>query len=230
MNLQIHSIFRSVSGEYSRAFPQGALTTFVRLQGCNLRCSYCDTVRAQEVSGGREMTPEEVMKEVMEFGGRNVLITGGEPLLQQLGLTELVIQLRVEGLQVAVETNGSFFPSDPITRVLVNGWTVDYKLPRSGQEDKMLPPGDLLIFPSKTTVIKFVCCDRVDFNRALEVRKEINDKLHVPQPLFAFSPTPSLPPALLVGWMKEEAILLDDILNIQIHKHIWPQGEEEGTD
>ena len=126
--MKVSEIFHSLSGEGIHA---GIPTVFVRLIGCNLRCSYCDTKYAW--NGGEEMSIYEVVARVREHRkGGWVLITGGEPLLQLDVVHEpsLPAQLQYSGHKVEIETNGSI--GLPSYFKFVDCWSVDVKCPSSG--------------------------------------------------------------------------------------------------
>jgi len=95
--------FESISGE-AGFFTQGSFATFIRLQGCNLNCVYCDTPKAQNAEGGTRWNINEV---VFRCQTKQVLITGGEPLMQESALIALVTALISRGHLVQIETNGS---------------------------------------------------------------------------------------------------------------------------
>ena len=139
--LKVHSIFESISGE-AGGFPQGTWVTFIRLQGCNLRCSWCDTKGSQEADHpAKMMTPDEIFDQIQT---RDVLITGGEPLYQAKQLIPLIAKLLQNGRKVQIETNGSLkFPNQLIPVFYHGGgpihWVVDYKCPSSGMSDAMPP-------------------------------------------------------------------------------------------
>jgi organic radical activating enzyme len=115
--VKIAEVFTSVQGE---GLLQGVPSHFIRLSGCNLRCRFCDTKRARR--GGREMTAAEVVRRVIalerEAPAEWVVLTGGEPLLQDVG--GLVPGLRDRGFKVQVETNGTLFQPAPFDRVAVS--------------------------------------------------------------------------------------------------------------
>jgi len=124
--MKVSEIFHSLSGEGIHA---GIPTVFVRLIGCNLRCSYCDTKYAFE--GGEELTLDVVVKRVCKFKKTDwVLITGGEPLCQPEATRDLVNELKQARYLVEIETNGSIDP--PSWFSLVDSWNVDVKGPSSG--------------------------------------------------------------------------------------------------
>ncbi|MHB0976606.1 MAG: 7-carboxy-7-deazaguanine synthase QueE [Candidatus Aquicultorales bacterium] len=100
--MKISEVFRSVQGEGVNA---GVPMTFVRLAGCNLRCSFCDTEYARE--GGSETSVKDILKEAVELGSGWVCLTGGEPFMQEIG--DLVEGLKTQGFFVQIETNGTLF-------------------------------------------------------------------------------------------------------------------------
>ena len=128
--MRINEIFESISGE-AGFFPQGSWCTFIRLQGCNLRCRWCDTLKAQDPEKGKEYTIEKLVNIVKALGNSRVLITGGEPLCQLTDLRALVERLvKLLDCSIQIETNGSF--PIPIIPYGNTDWVVDYKLPSSG--------------------------------------------------------------------------------------------------
>jgi 7-carboxy-7-deazaguanine synthase len=209
--MKIQEVFYSVSGECGE-FRQGSWVVFVRLAGCNLRCSWCDTQRAQSPDAGKEMSPDEVLAEVQRVaGGRTmrVIITGGEPLVQFESTVELCQLLTTYGYVVQVETNGSIFPPDlPVT------WVMDYKLPSSGMMDKMLPIESFQNLPVGSW-IKFVIADDADYEKAVSVARQLANN---PELNLAFSACPpSMRHAELFRKMKADG-LGDVLLSVQIHK------------
>ena len=139
--MKIHSIFQTISGECGN-IPQGGFCTFIRLQGCNLRCSYCDAKEALNPAHGKELTITEVLKSVWTS---NVVITGGEPLFQAGDTLTLIKRLLERGHTVQVETNGTLpIPSPMYFATLLRDsltWVVDYKV---SQVAKMLPYQELI--------------------------------------------------------------------------------------
>jgi len=127
--LRISEIFHSLQGETSRA---GLPTVFVRLTGCPLRCSYCDTAYA--FSGGQSMNLAAILEEVGRYGTRYVTVTGGEPLAQK-GCLELLRALCDAGYEVSLETGGALDVSGVDARVMK---VLDIKTPGSGEVEKKL--------------------------------------------------------------------------------------------
>ena len=208
--MKIYSIFPSIDGEVSE-FHQGRLTTFIRVSGCNLRCSYCDTKYALSMDSGIDMNVDEVMEKVKDIGISKVTITGGEPLLQAEELFRLTADLTRQGYEISIETNGSF----PLYGYGVGSWVVDYKLASSGEQDKM----KMDIFRGLRSVdfVKFVIADRQDFNEAISVKKMLQSRLTY-QAKFAFSPVyGGMDVNILINWLLEEEVY-DAIINVQLHK------------
>lgn len=148
--MKVSEIFRSIQGEGRN---QGMPCTFVRLAGCNLRCSWCDTPHA--LTGGIEMGCEEVIAQVCALGGTYVCITGGEPLTQKKGLLALVESLAVRGYRIDIETNGTINFSGFQDHASI---CMDVKCPSSGERS------DLSLLPAITNKdsVKFVVKDLQD--------------------------------------------------------------------
>lgn len=124
MKLKVTEIFKSVQGE---GLEMGVPSVFVRLSGCNLNCAWCDTRYAWEEGGYVDV--DEIVRRVREFWAENVVITGGEPLLQTAGLEELVSRLRE---RITIETNGTIEPSEYLKEV-VDVWAISPKLSNCGK-------------------------------------------------------------------------------------------------
>ena len=208
--LTVCEIFRSIQGEGTRA---GLPCTLVRLAGCNLRCSWCDTTYAWQ--GGRETTLEDILQQVDRLGCRRVEVTGGEPLIQP-GTPELLRELCDRGYETLLETNGSIDVSGMDPRVIR---IVDFKCPSSGQSEhnrwenvEHLSPGD---------EVKFVIADRADYDFA---RAALVDRGLVGRCTVLLGPVAGrLPPATLAEWMLTDG--LDVRLNLQLHKILWPEKD-----
>ena len=210
--LRICEIFKSIQGESTHA---GKICSFVRLTGCNLRCSYCDTPYA--LTGGEELSVEQVVREVQAHRTKLVEITGGEPLIQ--AETPLLCRRFIElGFTVLVETNGSLDIScvpPPAIRI------VDVKCPSSGHEGSFLRKNFSLL--TSADECKFVLSDKDDFFWALDVVRREN--LHEIAIVF-FSPNMKLlRPKDLAGWILEENAPVR--LGVQLHKVIW--GNKRGV-
>lgn len=128
-------IFASIQGEGASA---GTPSTFVRLAICNLRCSWCDTpytwdwTRYDRAEQTMECGSEDVVARLKQFSPRNVVVTGGEPLVQRRELLPLVRSLKERGYRIEIETNGTIRPGE--LTALVDQWNVSPKLANSGNE------------------------------------------------------------------------------------------------
>lgn len=205
--MKIIELFPSIQGESSL---QGLPCVFVRLSGCNLNCSYCDTRYAR--GGGTEMTVDEIVGKVMEYAIPFVCITGGEPLLQK-ETPELAGELLKHGCRVSVETNGTINLS-ALSRGVIR--IIDIKCPGSGEHGKVHP--GVLLRKRLSDEFKFVLVDRGDFEFARDYVREhgLTDKNTV-----LFSPAGNtLLPAVLAEWLINE--IPEVRLNLQIHRCIWP--------
>ncbi len=207
MNLTVCEIFKSIQGESSFA---GLPFTIVRLTGCNLRCSYCDTQYAW--TEGEQMSVGDVAQAVEELGMKHVLVTGGEPLLQSSSL-ELIERLLMERRIVLVETNGSMDISVLPEKAIA---IMDIKCPGSGQSHMM--DWDNLERLRPIDQVKFVLTDRRDYNWAAEIcRKNLIGSCKEILMSTAFG---RLSPRELADWMLSDN--LEIRLQLQLHKQIWP--------
>ena len=210
MNLKIYEIFASIQGESTRA---GIPCFFIRLAQCNLRCSYCDTKRAQTLQNSRQMSIEQLVEQADQSGIDLVEITGGEPMVQTEGVCKLAKQLIAHGHTVMIETNGSrdLAPLPPeVIRI------VDWKTPSSGESDKMFLPNFSSLRPIDE--VKFVLMDINDYYFALEIIRQHH--LAEQTPNILFSPVYGVMSCDdLVQWMLRDHVPAR--LNLQIHKSIW---------
>lgn len=211
--LNVIEVFRSLQGE-SRF--QGLPFAFVRLAGCDLNCTWCDTTYARHALG-KPMTIPQIINEVQGLGPKNVLITGGEPL-QQRSAPTLAFRFTQHGFTTLVETNGahdiSVLPY-PIIRIM------DMKCPSSGMAEKMewYNLGHL----NRDDEVKFVIADRHDYEYA---RNLIEKHALVDRTNILLTPVHGqLEPGELADW-----ILFDNLevrMQIQLHKLIWPDRQRE---
>lgn len=229
--MKINTIYETISGEIGK-FPQGAYCTIVRMQGCNLRCVYCDTKQSWNENSYTEMSPEEVLKNIHT---KNVLITGGEPLYQREELKKLLKLLDESNHVIQVETNGACQITDRTLEDEHTNWVVDYKGISSGENDSMGSNKEFVsrVFPAK--YIKFVVADEDEVHKAFDVIKEYKTYIQSKFALwkdvfnkktFAFSPmdgNPKLVKMIINECHKDEDIntLLCNgniVISVQLHK------------
>lgn len=204
--LRITEIFRSLQGEADTA---GWPTTFVRLTGCPLRCTYCDSAYA--FGGGEWQSLDDIEARVAGYGTQRVCVTGGEPLAQKTCLA-LLTRLCDAGYRVSLETSGALPLGDVDPRVVK---VVDVKTPASGESTRnlfgelsRLQPHDL---------VKFVICDRADYVWS----RDLLSTLDLPPGVTVyFSPShEQLAPGELADWMLADGLVVR--LQLQLHKYLW---------
>ncbi len=208
--LKITEIFYSLQGETNTV---GLPTVFVRLTGCPLRCSYCDTAYA--FSGGKKQTLQEIVEQVDDFHPRYVTVTGGEPLSQP-ACHELMIRLLERGYIVSLETSGAIDISTVDSRVVK---VMDLKTPSSNEMAKNLYQNiDHLTAQDQ---LKFVIADDEDYQWSKSIVKqyELEGRCEI-----LFSPVMGvLNPTILA-----EKIIQDNLpvrFQIQLHKYLWDDAQ-----
>ena len=215
MPLKVNEIFYSIQGESSYA---GRPCVFVRLTGCNLRCSYCDTRYAY--NEGQEMEIGEIVDRVASYKCPLVEITGGEPLIQK-ETPALILRLIEEGFEVLMETNGSQDISRIDDRCLK---IIDIKCPSSGEEEKN-DLGNLTRLTAKDE-IKFVIGGRKDYEYAKKKLDLVDSTLLKMNPPHFSHVFGKMDPKILAKWILEDH--LNVRLHIQLHKTIW-DPEQRGV-
>ena len=205
--IKVNEIFLTVQGESTRA---GLPCIIVRLTGCNLRCSWCDTAYAWEE--GRDMTLDEVTARVADLSCRRVEVTGGEPLIQPAA-AELLRRFCDAGYETLLETNGSQDISGVNERVVR---IVDFKCPSSGEQQANV--WENVDHLTARDEVKFVIADRGDYEFA---RSAVGEHALADRCAVIFSPVHGrLEPAELAEWILADG--LDVRLGLQLHKIIWP--------
>jgi 7-carboxy-7-deazaguanine synthase len=206
--LEICELFYSLQGESSYA---GYPCFFIRLAGCNLRCSWCDTRYAYE-GEHKQYTISQILAELGKYPCVMVEVTGGEPLLQK-NVYPLLEQLLTADRVVLLETNGSLSLKDVPLKVVK---IVDLKCPGSLMHEKM--DFDNFKFINPKDEIKFVISSKDDYNWAKELIESYNLN---GGPTLTFSPVISqLPPASLAEWILEDRLPVR--LRLQLHTILWP--------
>ena len=209
--LRINEIFLSLQGE---ADAVGWPTVFIRLTGCPLRCTYCDTTYA--FTGGTTRGLSEILNTVAEFGVKHVCVTGGEPLAQK-GCLELLTQLCDFDYSVSLETSGALDVAQVDKRVVK---VVDLKTPSSGEAARNRYENIEYLLP--TDQVKLVISNRDDYDwaKAVVERYRLTQRCTV-----LFSPVQGqLTPRQLADWIIEERLPVR--FQIQLHKYLW--GDEPG--
>jgi len=206
--MRVFEIFRSIQGETTRA---GVPMDFVRLAGCDLACSYCDTPAARRADAGRNMTVADVLGALPSPPLPWLMITGGEPLLQVEELNRLIAALIESGRKVVVETSGAHpteMLDDRAARIL------DVKTPGSGMADRVCWSNLEHLRPDDE--VTFVLVDRADYEWACEVveRHGLLERL----PVLFGAARGRLDPRLLAGWLLEDGLPVR--LNFQLHKYL----------
>ena len=208
--MRIIELFPGIQGESTL---QGLPTVFVRLTGCNLDCTYCDTRYARD--GGIERTTEDIVAEVLSHGIEYVCITGGEPLADP-ETPNLARLLDDAGLVVSVETNGSIDATILPARV---HRIIDIKCPGSGEHGKTHPAN--LVSPRHTDEFKFVLIDRRDFEYAVSF---VEGHPAIQSHPLLFSPARgALQPSELASWILADAPFAR--LHLQLHTIVWPDDK-----
>jgi len=230
-NLRVNEIFYSLQGE--GAFV-GMPTVFLRLQGCNLRCNWCDTAYAQEYTEGILMSTHSILIEIHNvsknttlLGGRHVCITGGEPLTQEEELASLILELPKYDFFTSIETNGSL----PVPKWFnsIYSWVADVKCPSSGVEVDPLVAEQWLGLREQDQV-KFVVETEEDlkFVESILTTPFGNRLIYRPQvfisPAFEEGALFKRPWAQYIA---EFCKRLNVRMSLQTHKLIW--GEERGV-
>lgn len=213
--MRVVEIFDSIDGE---GIFTGCLATFIRLGGCNMRCSYCDTGYALNAKDGKEMSITEIVRKVRKIGNTHITLTGGEPLINPESAC-LVKALCDRGYMVNIETNGSVdvrqFQND--NTVI----TMDYKTISSG-ENKKMSIGRINAL-RKCDVLKIVC-EKSDFPDIQDMLSKIKTNAAVfISPIFK-----EVEPKELVEFLKsmrDSGIEKEIRVQVQLHKIIWNPDE-----
>ena len=206
--MKVNEIFLSIQGE---SLSVGLPTVFVRFTRCNLRCSYCDTKYAYEA--GEEMSVDDILNKLKEFGYNRVCLTGGEPLLQK------DIQVLIDKLsdyEVSIETNGSIDLKDVVIGEN-HRFVMDIKLKSSGCYEKM--NFNNFEYLNKNDEIKFVISNRTDY----EMAKKVINKYYKMGNILMSPVFETIEYKSLVEWILEDK--LNVRFQLQIHKIIWDKNK-----
>lgn len=207
--LRVNEIFYSLQGETSRV---GLPTAFVRLTGCPLRCTYCDTSYAFQE--GATLALPEILDRVAQYHARYVTVTGGEPLAQKDCLL-LLRQLCDAGYSVSLETGGALDISQVDSRV---SRVLDIKTPGSGEVERNR--WENLEWLTSQDEVKFVLCGEEDYAWAKQVLSE--RRIAERCPVLFSACQGQLDSALLAQWMLRDNLPVR--LQVQLHKLLWGEG------
>ena len=209
---KVNEIFSSIDGEGIRT---GLSAVFIRLYGCNLNCSYCDTRYSCENREYTLMTLMDILEKVLSYNIPRVTLTGGEPLIQP-GVKDLINSLLANDIEVNIETNGAvdlndFWEYKYNSKVI---FTMDYKCASSGMEDRM-KLGNLHLLQPKD-VIKFVVSNYNELEKMEYILKESECKARpYVSPVFG-----AIEPRELVEYVLDNE-LNNVTVQVQLHKIIW---------
>lgn len=208
--LKITEIFYSIQGESTFV---GLPTVFIRLTGCPLRCTWCDTEYA--FSGGQWMDIDSIIAQAKQHQTPYICVTGGEPLAQKRCL-QLLDKLIEHGFTVTLETSGAL----PLVNVNDKVITImDLKAPGSGEEQKNLYEN--INYLDAKDQIKFVLKDRTDYHWCQDIiqRYNLTDKCEV-----LLSPVANtLKAADLAQWILDDKLLVR--MQLQLHKILWDDAQ-----
>jgi len=208
--MKINEIFYSLQGEGKNT---GLPTIFIRVTGCNLRCSYCDTKYAYYT--GKELEIPKIIKKIEKYNCKNICITGGEPLLQK-DITLLIDKLTEKNYNICLETNGSCSIKN-ISNKKNLVISLDIKCPSSNMQNKMDYSNIKLL--KEEDQLKFIIKNKKDYEYAKEIIERYKPKCTVYlQPVWGTNPEK------LAEWIKKD--YLNVRLGLQLHKIIW--GEKRG--
>ena len=213
--MKVSEIFKSIEGEGLRT---GLPAVFIRLHGCNLRCSYCDSMYAVEGSDYKQMSVAQILDAVKEFSGiTHVTLTGGEPLIHQ-DVEDLLSLLSSNGYQVNIETNGTVPRKWHFPGLF---YTMDWKCKSSGMSAKMKMEN--LETLGADDVLKFVVDTTEDLEETESVVKSLAEKKRDMPHLFISPVFGNLSNEEIVNWLLGCSTMVKNNaqFQIQLHKIIW---------
>ncbi|MCT4509318.1 MAG: putative 7-carboxy-7-deazaguanine synthase QueE [Tepidibacter sp.] len=218
MDFKVVEKFVSINGEGRLS---GQLAIFIRFAGCNLDCSYCDTKWANKESAEYElMSEEEIYEYIKSTKVKNVTLTGGEPLLQNGIIKLLTLLSKDNDLSVEIETNGSVSLKEFINIKNPPKFTMDYKLPSSDMENKMLV--DNFKYLTKNDTVKFVSGSITDLEKSRYLINQYdlsnNTNVYI-SPVFS-----KIHMTDIVEFMQKYN-MNGVTLQVQLHKIIWDPNE-----
>ncbi|MGB8779898.1 MAG: radical SAM protein [Candidatus Bathyarchaeia archaeon] len=212
--MKISEIFYSIEGE---GIQIGRREIFIRLAGCNLECSWCDTKYARQ--NGKEMDVKDAISRIVKYPCKSVSITGGEPLCQIEEVVKLVKQLKNHAYWIQINTNGTIFHKRIFDSVdLIS---MDCKCPSSGMQSDQRVLGKTRELYDHKTQFKFVVANRMDYEYAKRIIERLSPLNVVIQPEWAHRKFAKQ----LVEFAKKDG--LDSRVILQQHKIVW--GSKKGV-
>jgi len=206
--LRVTEIFCSIQGESTHA---GRPCTFVRLTGCPMRCTWCDS--EYTFTGGEHLSIDEVMRQVRDFGCGLVEVTGGEPLAQREAFT-LISRLCDDGYEVLIETGGYVSTADVDPRAKI---ILDIKCPDSGEAERNHWANLERLRPDRDEV-KFVIASRSDWDFTLKIISDYD--LENRALAILISPAwGAIDLQELANWIVQSGLKVR--MQLQLHKYIW---------
>lgn len=205
----VNEIFSSIEGEGIRT---GYPVTFIRLFGCNLECSYCDSKYSCSGNDFTKMSIDEILETVQELGFEKITLTGGEPLIHR-EVDELIRRLTNSGYEVNIETNGSIYigPYTDDKKIII---TADYKSISSGASESMDKHNLVALRPQD--VLKFVVGSIEDLEQMKKLLIKYNPSCNIfVSPVFG-----EITPVEIVNYIKDNK-LQNCRIQLQLHKFIW---------
>lgn len=216
--MQVSEIFYSIQGEGTNT---GAPAIFLRLSGCHLRCSWCDSKFTWDRKSGKQMTIEQVIKEIKKFPSTHLVITGGEPLLQQSELTNLLKELKKAKYFVEVETSATL---ETFLNKFIDQYNCSPKLSNSNNKNADLKKEVINSFPKDKTYYKFV----IDKESDIKEVESLIKKFDLPKDKIILMPQGITKKAVKekTKWLIEICKKHNYRLSQRLHIEIW--GNKKG--
>jgi 7-carboxy-7-deazaguanine synthase len=209
-------MFTSISGELGY-FPQGSICTFIRMQGCNLNCPYCDTKDSLQIRGGYLCEVERITPK-----SKNVIITGGEPMMQKEQLETLITHLVRQRCHIQIETNGTFYtllelPFTNVSYVIDQKMHLPFQLRKPGIESRF--------YLSKDSWYKYLVSNEEQLYEAISEIEHVLLEMRDTEANFAISVVndesgPKIPYATVLDKIRDYDLENHISLNFQMHKFV----------
>lgn len=230
-SIPVVEIFQSISGE---GVSSGNIVSFVRVAGCDLRCTWCDTKYSFNETGAgmKQMLPDEIADALFEIGSNEIICTGGEPLEANKAKRFLPLFLASHEFSVHIETSGGspLYSNEELEAFNIDreeiSYCMDVKCPDSGMSHKNILKNIPLL--KESDELKFVVASQTDMNFAFQTIKKYKEHLSAENIALNFSPVfEAIRPVEIVDFLKRHTVFFEDHelwprLNLQLHKYVWP--------